>query len=133
MGNHIYHCSVCGKFVGAPTDYAECKFYGITIEKDVFWSPCKDCPHREPVPGSGVCKYFNKEWYGETPVEPIITKTVEKVTIPGWGKRGELSEAEINERIIDNVLRRMEIEDKKWKIIDKKVSEERKKRGFKPE
>lgn len=89
MGDHIYHCSFCNQFIGAPTDYAECEYYDIVIEKDVFWSPCKDCPHRQPVSGRGVCKYFKIEWYGETPLDRVISETIEKIYIPKWGKKGE--------------------------------------------
>lgn len=91
LGDHIYHCSFCKNFVGAPTDYAECEYFDIVIEKDVFWSPCAECPHRQPVPGRGVCKYFRKGWHGEVATSDVI-KTVEKVFIPGWGKKGELAD-----------------------------------------
>ncbi len=104
LGDHIYHCSFCNKFIGAPTDYAECDFFDLKIEKDVFWSPCKDCPYRQPVPGRGVCKYFlRKGWYGETQISDVIERTIEKVYIPKWGKKGEEQD---KEKIIINLKRK---------------------------
>jgi len=85
LGNHIYRCSYCKVFVGAPTDYAYCDFYpeAERLEKDVFYNPCVKCPHREISPTAGVCIHFRKyRWYGELPPKEI--KHVESTmrTIP---------------------------------------------------
>lgn len=92
IGDHVYRCEFCGSYVGAPTDYAECTLHGGTIEKDVFYSPCAKCPSREPVPGSGVCKWFHKEFWGDLSDSERISRTKKKFYIPNWGYKGEESE-----------------------------------------
>ena len=82
FGNHIYYCTFCHVFVGAPTDYAYCnRFNEIErIEKDVFYNPCRDCPYRKVAPGHGVCIHFRKyHWYGDMDIADAIEKTFKKI------------------------------------------------------
>lgn len=68
LGNHVYRCLKCGASIAAPTDYAKCTLFSDLerLEKDVFYNPCRDCLHRTPVEGSGVCLYFRKQaTYGD--------------------------------------------------------------------
>ena len=93
LGDHIYHCGYCGSFIGAPTDYAFCERFGVWLEKDVFYSPCSECPYRQPVPGRGVCRWWRKEkWWGDTDRSEFYAKTRRKVYIPAWGYKGEEAE-----------------------------------------
>ena len=68
-GDRIYLCARCRKRIASPTDYGYCSRYGIRLEKDTFWSPCKDCPRRSPVPNGvprhGVCRHLEEERWEE--------------------------------------------------------------------
>ena len=128
--HHVYHCTACGKDVGAVTFYAYCDHWEDYLEKDQFYTPCIHgaCPHFVSVGPQNPtrCGHFkpvNRDTADEAFVRLIDGMKHDKLTpIPGEGPHRDRSMVQgvESDALKDRLqkmrlerLRRLEREDRK--------------------
>ena len=89
-GNHVYICTLCKQAAGVATGFALCDLHDRPLEKDLFYTPCVDCPHKtmtNPLVAelrgkdSGICIYWKGRVYTDLPIADLIESAMKKFKV----------------------------------------------------